>query len=174
MSGPVAVHRLEDPFAFAQAAGTHSGQAAIAAMPRLQDRLSDKAGHVSFVVRGGQDQRQRLLFELEIAGNLSLRCDRCLEPLAFPLQLHATVLLAQPGAVLPVDDDPESPEWIEAGPELDLLELVEDEIVLGLPLSVRHDQGKCGSGAGISQADGREKPFSGLAALLDPQQTNTD
>ncbi len=174
MSGPAAVHRLEDPFAFAHAAGTHSGQAAIAALPRLQDRLSDAAGHVSFVVRGGQDQRQRPMLELEIAGNLNLRCDRCLAPLRFPLQLHSTVLLAQPGTVSPEDDDPESPEWIEAGPELDLLELVEDEIVLGLPLSVRHDQGKCGSSAAISQADRREKPFSGLSALLDPQQTNTD
>jgi len=174
MSGPAAVHRLEDPFAFARASGTHSGQAAIAAMPRLQDRLAGNAGYVSFVVRGGQDQRQRTLLELEIAGNLTLRCDRCLAPLGFPLQLHSAVLLTHVGEVPPDDDDPESPEWIEAGQELDLLELVEDEIVLSLPLSVRHDQGKCGDGAGMSRADGQDKPFSRLAALLNPQQTNTD
>lgn len=174
MSGPAAVHRLEDPFAFARTAGSHDGQVAIAAMSRLQDRLAGNAGQVSFAVRGGQDQLQRPVLELEIAGNLSLRCDRCLAPLDFPLQLRSTVLLAHPGEVLPDADDPESPESIEAGQELDLQELVEDEILLGLPLSVRHDQGKCSGGTGLRQANEQGKPFSGLAALLDTQQTNTD
>lgn len=175
MSGPAAVHRLEDPFGFARAAGTYRGQFAIAAMPRLQDRLAGDAGAVSCVVRGGQDRRQRSWLELEIAGTPSLRCDRCLTPLDYPLKLHSRVLLAHPGEVLPDDDEPESPEWIEAGQELDLLELVEDEILLGLPLSIRHDPGKCSSdGAGTGRKDGSDTPFSGLAALLDQKQANTD
>ncbi len=175
MSGPAAVHRLEDPFGFARVAGTYRGRVAIAAMSRLQDRLAGNAGTVSCVVRGGQDQRQRPWLELEIAGNPSLRCDRCLAPLDFPLKLHSRVLLTHPGEVLPDDDEPESPEWIEAGQELDLLELVEDEILLGLPLSIRHDPGKCSSdGAGTGRKDGSDTPFSGLAALLDQKQANTD
>jgi uncharacterized protein len=170
MSGPVAVHRIEDPFAFARATGLHSGQAALAAMPRLQDRLDSDAGTVAYVVRGKVDQRQRPLLELEITGNPSLRCDRCLAPLDFALQLHSRVLLMQPGTALPEDDaDPESPEWLEAGPELDLLELIEDEILLSLPLSVRHDQGNCSDGGEMGRTSGRENPFSKLATLLNPK-----
>lgn len=169
MSGPAAVHRIEDPFAFARAAGLHSGQVALAAMPRLQDRLASDAGTVTYAVRGKVDQRQRPLLELEITGNPGLRCSRCLAALDFPLQLQSSVLLMQPGAVVQEDDDPESPEWIEAGPELNVLELIEDEILLSLPLAVRHDEGKCSEGDEIGRSSGRDNPFARLAALLNPK-----
>ncbi len=169
MSGPAAVHRIEDPFAFARAAGLHSGQAALAGMPRLQDRLAGNDSTVDYVVRGKLDQRQRPLLELEITGNPSLRCGRCLAPLDFALQLKSSVLLVEPGAVMQEDDDPDSPEWIEAGPELDVLELIEDEILLSLPLSVRHEQGKCSDGGEMSRTSGRDNPFSKLATLLNPK-----
>lgn len=169
MSGPAAVHRIEDPIAFARAAGQYSGQAALAAMPRLQDRFASDAGTVAYVVRGKVDQRQRPLLELDITGNPSLRCGRCLAALDFPLQLQSRVLLVEPGAVMQEDDDPESPEWIEAGPELDLLGLVEDEILLSLPLSVRHGEGKCSDGGEPGQTSGRDKPFAKLATLLNPK-----
>jgi len=169
MSGPAAVHRIEDPIAFARAAGLHSGQTAFAEMPRLQDRLAGDTGTVAFVVRGKVDQRQRPLLELEITGNPSLSCGRCLAPLDFALQLFSRVLLVEPGAVMQEDDDPESPEWIEAGPDLDLLVLVEDEILLSLPLSVRHEQGKCSDGGVMGRNHGRDNPFSKLATLLNPK-----
>jgi uncharacterized protein len=170
MSGPAAVHRIEDPIAFAFATGQHSGQAALAAMPRLQDRLASDAGTVAYVVRGKLDQRQRPLLELEISGNPSIRCGRCLSALDFPLQLKSGVLLMPPGAAMQEDDDPESPEWIEAGLELDVLELIEEEILLSLPLAVRHEQGKCNDDGEMSRAGGRDNPFSKLATLLNPKQ----
>lgn len=169
MSGPAAVHRIEDPIAFARVAGLYSGQAALAAMPRLQDQLASDAGTVAFVVRGKMDQRQRPLLELEISGTPSLRCGRCLAPLDFALRLQSSVLLMEPGAVMQEDDDPESPEWIEVGPELDVLELVEDEILLSLPLSVRHEEGKCSDGDKLGRTGERDNPFAKLATLLQPK-----
>lgn len=174
MSGPAAVHRLEDPFAFARDGGLHSAQIAVAAMPRLQDRLAGNEGTVSYEVRGGLDSRERPLLSLSIAGVLLMQCDRCLARLDFPLQLESRVLLAQAGAAPQDDDDPEAPEWVEAGQELDLLELVEDEILLGLPYSVRHESGPCGGKAGGEDGRKRNSPFSALAGLLGPKQTNSD
>lgn len=169
MSGPAAIHRIEDPFAFARAAGLHSGQVALAAMPRLRDRLASDAGTVAYVVRGKVDQRQRPLLELEITGNPGLRCARCLAALDFPLRLQSSVLLVRPGAVIEEDDDPGSPEWIEAGAELNVPELIEDEILLSLPLAVRHDEGKCSKDAEIGRSSGRDDPFARLATLLNPE-----
>jgi uncharacterized protein len=175
MSGPDAVHRLEDPFAFARAGGSRSGRIAIAAMPRLQDRIAGRDGMVSYQLRGRLDQRQRPLLELEVAGAPHMRCDRCLARLDFPLQLASRVLLAEAGAAQPEDaDDPEAPEWIEAGQELDVLELVEDEILLGLPYSVRHGDGKCSDWSSEGGRGGKVSPFSTLASLLGPEQTNKD
>jgi uncharacterized protein len=173
MSGPDAVYRLEDPFAFARAGGSCSGRIAIAAMPRLQDRIAGSEGTVFYQLRGRLDQRQRPLLELEVAGAAQMRCDRCLAQLDFPLKLASRVLLAEPGAAQPEDaDDPEAPEWIEAGQELDVLELVEDEILLGLPYSVRHGDGKCSDWSSEGGRGAKVSPFSALASLLDPEQTN--
>lgn len=169
MSGPAAAYRIEDPIAFARAAGQLSGEAALAAMTRLQDRLAGDSATVAYVVRGKVDQRQRPLLELEITGKPSLRCGRCLAPLDYALRLQSSVLLMEPGSVLQEDDDPDSPEWIEAGPELDVLELVEDEILLSLPLAVRHEQGKCSDGGVTGRSNERDNPFSRLATLLNPK-----
>lgn len=171
MSGPAAAHVLEDPFGFARAAGQQSGQLAISAMSRLHDQLAGDAGSVSYTVRGGLDQRERPRLELEIAGVLRLPCARCGMPLNYELALRSRVLMAQPGAVPQDDDDPESPEWIEAGQELDLQELVEDEILLGLPLSVRHDRENCSSGKSDGSDDkSADSPFARLASLLEPER----
>ncbi len=175
MSGPDAVHRLEDPFAFAHSGSSFKGQLAIADMPRLWDRIASKAGVVTFEVRGRVDQRQRPLLELEIEGTACMRCDRCLGQLEFPLKLASAVLLVQPGAVHPEEaDDPEAPEWMEVAQLLDLREFVEDEILLGLPYSVRHGDGKCGDWAGGKEIGRKASPFSALAALIEPKQANKD
>jgi uncharacterized protein len=174
MSGSAAVHRLEDPFAFARVGGLHNGQIAVAALARLQDRLAGNEGTVSYEVRGGLDSRDRPLLTLSIAGALRMQCGRCLARLDFPLQLESRVLLTQAGAAPQHDDDPEAPEWVEAGQELDLLELVEDEILLGLPYSVRHESGPCGDQAGNEGGRKRNSPFSGLAGLLGPEQPNSE
>jgi len=174
MSGPAAVHRIEDPFGFARTAELCSGQLALAALPRLQDRLSaGNDGVVSYVVRGGQDERGRPLLGLKIAAGLSLRCDRCLKPMEYSLALNSRVLLLRPGESLQDDDDPEGPEWIEAAQDLDLMELIEDEILLGLPLAVRHEQENCGTGnSGANVNVAKDAPFAQLATLLEQRRTN--
>ncbi len=115
------------------------------------------------------------MLELEVSGTLSLACALCTEPMDYRLELSARVLIAQPGEVPADDEDPDSPEWIEAGPVLDLAALVEDEILLGLPLSVRHEQGRCDSTlAGGPGAKAKDSPFAGLAQLLAPGRRNKD
>lgn len=144
----------------------------IAALPRLQDRLGSSGGAVSYVVRGGQDQFQRPLLELEITSSIRLQCDRCLAPLDYELALQSRVLLSHPGEVQQDDDDPEALEWIEAGQELDLQELVEDEILLGLPLAVRHDPENCSSGkSAAAPKNVVDRPFANLVTLLEPRHT---
>lgn len=173
MSGPAAPHVLDDPFGFARAAGQQHGQLAVSAMPRLQDQLAEDTGEVQYSVRGGLDQLDRPRLELEVTGALKLLCAQCAKPLDYALVLRTRVLMAQPGVVPVNDEDPDSPEWIEAGQEVNLQELVEDEILLGLPLSVRHAQGNCSSeGQEILGKKAADSPFARLATLLEPGQTN--
>ncbi len=173
MSGPAATHVLDDPFGFARAAGQVHGQLAVSAMSRLQDQLASNAGDVKYSVRGGVDPLDRPQLELEVTGALKLLCAHCVKPLEYALALRTRMLMSQPGAVPLDDEDPVAPEWIEAGQELNLQELVEDEILLGLPLSVRHAQGLCSSES--QEAFGKkaaDSPFARLATLLEHGQTN--
>lgn len=171
----MAVHRLEDPFAFARSSSVLRGQLAIADMPRLLDRVADRSGTVAYEIRGRVDRRQRPLLELEIDGTAQMRCDRCLDRLEFPLKLASKVLLLHPGTEQPEDaDDPEAPEWMEVAQTLDLREFVEDEILLGLPYSVRHGDGKCIERLGGRGMGDKTSPFSVLASLIEPKQANKD
>ena len=168
MSGPAAAHVLDDPFGFARAAGQVKGHLAVSEMSRLQDQLAGNSGEVGYSIRGGLDALDRPQLELEVTGVLMLLCAHCVKPLDYTLDLRSRVLMAHTGAVPQDDDDPETPEWIEAGPELDLQALVEDEILLGLPFSVRHAPGLCGGGKQESSGEkAADSPFARLATLLE-------
>ena len=168
------MHSLEDPFAFARSAGKQRGDIAVALLTRLRDRLVGDTGFVSYEVRGCRDRRERFTLELEIHGNLQLQCGWCMAPVNYPLKIHATVLLAGPGKVPHEDDDLSDPEWIEAGHDLNLVELMEDEILLGLPVSVRHARTDCqADGLVQSGTHAAESPFAGLAGLQDVGRTHT-
>lgn len=169
MSGPAAAHVLEDPIEFARSAGVCSGSVAVTALPRLQDRLLGSDGSFTFTLRGGRDARQRPQLRLKAEGALSLSCGRCLAAVTHLLKVDSTVLLMPPGDTPPGDEDAEAPEWIEAGRDLDVVQLLEDEILLTLPISVRHTDGLCvddtRAAAGQAAEKRAGKPFAALSAL---------
>jgi uncharacterized protein len=163
MSVPAVIDSLE----FARSEQELAGELPVACLERLHDVLTDTDGTLRYVVRGGKDERQRPFLELEIEGELHLQCQRCLEGLSHPVELHSALLLIprgeQPDELL---DDPSEPDAIEASSELNVSELIEDEVLLSLPLSPRHAEGICASRTQPAEEDaGRPSAFSQLAAL---------
>ena len=150
-----------DSLEFARTGQRLGGEVPIPGMTPLKESLHDGLGEVKFEVRGAQDARGRPVLVLEIRGVLHLRCQRCLGLLEYPLSVSSTLLLAGPGAG---DFEEEEADWIEAGSELDVGGLVEDEIILGLPYSPRHEEGACRQAAG-AQTHTAVTAFEKLAAL---------
>jgi uncharacterized protein len=148
-----------DSLEFARAGQTLRGSVPISALARLHDSLYDVLGAVDFVVRGGFDARQRPTLTLEVTGVLHLRCQRCLGPLDYPLQLGNTLLLASPAPGASGEQDDDEGESIEPSAELNVATLVEDEIILGLPYSPRHPD------AGCIELPGRQRNESAFAKL---------
>jgi uncharacterized protein len=77
-----------------------------------------------------------------------------------------------PEGAAPEDDleDPEAPDTLDASPELDVNALVEDEVLLSLPLAPRHPEGACESRfATQSQESASPRAFEKLAAVKRPQ-----
>ena len=170
MSAPAVIDSLE----FARAGEQLTGSLDVAGMKRLEDLLYDAAGRLDYEVRGGQDERNRPRLELGVTGRLHLQCQRCLGLLDYPVDVTNTLVLLPRGT--PADDeldDPEGPDAIEAEPELHVAALVEDEVLLSLPLSPRHPDAGCDGRTQTQETNdedaGRAPAFAKLAALKRPQ-----
>jgi uncharacterized protein len=162
MSAQTVIDGLE----FCGAGSELRGRLPLAGLERLQDCLSGEAGEITFLLKGGHDGRKRPVLRLEVEGRLELQCQRCLGPLQYPLRIASTLLLLRAGAAPPVEaDEPEAPDCIEAGEDVDVAALIEEEILLSLPLSPRHAEGACSAGGHGSRAGGAASPFDRLAEL---------
>ena len=163
MSAPAVIDSLE----FARSEHASAGELPVARLERLHDVLTDTEGTLGYTLRGGKDERQRPFLELSIDGELHLQCQRCLEPLGYPVSVRSTVLLIARGERADeLFDDPAAPDAIEASAELDVAELIEDELLLSLPLSPRHAEGAC-TGRARRDEKSAEAPsaFAQLATL---------
>ncbi len=154
-----------DSLEFAQAGQELQGSLPVSGLARLQDFVSDSAGGVEYVAKGGRDAENRLVLTLDVSGVLRAQCQRCLEQMDYPLRFSTTLRLARPGEDLSkIVADPDAADAVEASTELDVAELVEEEILLSLPFSPRHAKGSCDSNKDKGAA-AEGNAFSGLAAL---------
>lgn len=167
MSAPAVIDSVE----FARSAQQLSGSLPALSLKRLDDVLYDAEGGVDYTLRGDQDARGRPLLRLRITGQLHLQCQRCLELLLHKIDIANTLLVVAPGAASPeVLDDPEAPDSVDASPELDVAALIEDEVLLSLPLALRHPEGMCAGRTDKQDDESAEtrSVFGKLAALKRP------
>jgi len=96
---------------------------------------------------------------------LQLVCQRCLGALEYPLHIEASLHLAATQAEIDADPlEAEGPERIVASREMPVRDLVEDEVLLAIPLAPRHEH--CGGGAAQAPRE-RQSPFAGLRGMVD-------
>jgi uncharacterized protein len=101
---------------------------------------------------------------------IDLVCQRCLEPVSTLVQFDREFRFVESEeAALDQDEDAEE-DLLVSSPQFDLLELVEDELLMALPVSPKHD--KCPGDLKLSAADAdfgatseRPNPFAKLAQL---------
>jgi uncharacterized protein len=106
------------------------------------------------------------MLQILVQGLINLRCQRCLGKYAHALELQADLLLAQDENELARLDEDESVDCILATANMDVLALIEDEIILSLPLSPRHGESECAIDKPDSDDAAEERPlFAALAAL---------
>jgi uncharacterized protein len=153
-----------DGFEFASAGATQQGVWSLKDFPRLRDVLASDAGEVAYEISGVRDERGRPSLRLKVSGTLTLRCQRCLEPMAFEVKTDETLVLAS--TLAEIHDEPadaHAPDRVVAGKEMAVRELIEDELILAVPYAPRHESCTAG-GAG----DREEKilPFAGLRGLM--------
>lgn len=158
---------IVDAFSFCKHGERREGDLAVSELPRLAQETVDQAGTLRWVLQGGRDQQGHPRLQLAIRGNVELLCQRCLMPLAFTLDSTSTLVLAQDeGSADEVEQmlADEDVEVIVGSASMNLLHLIEDEALLALPISPRHDA--CAGGAAIvEEVPEKASPFSVLKKL---------
>lgn len=124
---------------------------------------------VDFDVRleGFEDAEHRPCLRLQVSGRVPLVCQRCLEPLMLEIASNRCFVLAQREQDLPdLSEEEDDIEFLLADGTLDALALVEDEILLQIPMAPMHKENTCVPPE--SALDGRESrsAFGVLGTLL--------
>lgn len=156
-----------DVIDFARNAGVYHGKIAIAALERLQDRLSGNKGELDYVVTGSADADGKLFLHIAVDGGIHLQCQRCLAGMVHVLAIRTDLLVIRSESELSCFDENALPDTVLAGSGVDVLMLVEDEVILDIPVSPRHPEGECSVDElyGHSSAVTAENPFSVLKKL---------
>jgi uncharacterized protein len=153
-----------DGLEFARTGAKLHGSWPVAGFSRLREALRTDEGTLQYELRGVPQERGYPALRLKVGGALQLVCQRCLGALEFPLHIDVSLGLAETQAE--IDAEPlvaEGPERIVAGPEMAVRDLVEDEVLLAIPLAPRHE--RCaGRDAGAASREG--SPFAGLRGLV--------
>jgi uncharacterized protein len=98
-----------------------------------------------------------------VDGSLSVCCQRCLEGIDYPVRIRSLLELVKDGeepTQEEIEDD--SKDFLPAQKELDVVELIEDEIILDLPVAPRHENCVLPDTGGPSE---KVSPFSVLECL---------
>jgi uncharacterized protein len=145
------------------------GELQVAELPRLSEMLENPRAFLSYTVHGGVDKQGTHFLDLRVTGQCQLRCQRCLNTLDYPVRLDTRLLLRDQASLDALDDkaargEEEAFDSILADPHMDVLDMLEEEILLSLPIAPKHEFGACRAAGGESRHEERH-PFAVLANL---------
>ncbi len=167
---------LIDPWHWAELGKRISGRIETTRLKRLADLIGGAAPEAEVELALGRDDQGRVIVSGRVGVELMLQCQRCLELMPYPLDVRFRLAVVEsPGEAerLPESLDP---LLIDEG-ELRVLDVIEDELLLSLPLVPRHASEQCllyrEDSAAPQEAPAAAGPFSMLGALKQRQGSDT-
>ena len=166
-----------DVKAFAQASARLVGHESLLKYERLAQEAKglhpdlkvdwEAAGEVRTAL-GGITQ---VWLHLKVQASFPMECQRCLTPVDVPLEVERSFRFVADEATAEALDDDSEEDLLAMSREFDLRELIEDELLMALPVVPRHDE--CPAAVPLASSDDdfeeanteKPNPFAALAAL---------
>ena len=110
---------------------------------------------------------------LSVRVSLPLTCQRCLGPVDVPLQIERAFRFVETEAQAELEDDASLEDVLVLSHDFDLAALIEDEVLMDLPVVPRHESCPLpvkltAADADFAEAQPKPNPFSVLAGLKVP------
>ncbi len=155
-----------DPHVAARQSRHLQGTIAVAKLERLVEALQRDVGSADVDVKFELGDNGRIEFELAINAEVIAQCQRCLGDVQFAVSSRRRMAVVTEQSA--VDDLPEELEPVMVlGNTLKLIPVIEDELILSLPIVIKHDV--CQPAVELAPEDdldsARENPFAVLKQL---------
>jgi uncharacterized protein len=144
MSKPFNPRRL-DVKSFAEEGAVLGGEEALREHVRLlaesQGRGADRplAWSATGEVRNPRHVAPEIWLHLKASALMSLTCQRCLAPVDVPVSVDRAFRFVRDEETAAAQDDESEEDVLALSRDFDLMELVEDEMLMELPLAPRHE-----------------------------------
>ena len=166
-----------DVNAFAAAADTLSGETPVSNFERLGSELAEPAvdtrvtWEASGERRAGGDGAPAPWLHLRVEATLPFVCQRCLTTVQLPLTIDRAFRFAADEETAALEDEASDEDVLVAVRDFDLMALIEDELLMEVPVTPRHEV--CPVPVQLSVADpgfaeaeeAAVNPFAALDAL---------
>ena len=132
--------------AFAQQGEPLSGATPIQAMPRLAHETQGLQPDNSVQWQAVAELRERngaepdVWLHLEAKASVPLTCQRCMHAIAIPVKVDQWYRFVATEDIAMAEDDESEEDLLVTEPQFDLLALLEDELLMDLPLVPMHEQ----------------------------------
>lgn len=122
-------------------------------------------------LRPGAGSEESAWLHLQAKTSLLLVCQRCMTPVATPLEVDQWYRFVATEEVAMAQDDDAEEDLLVMSPDFDLLAVLEDELLMALPLVPMHTQCpvapvlQAGEDALVAEVSEKPNPFAVLSAL---------
>jgi uncharacterized protein len=132
-----------DAFEFCRNNGRREGVTPVAEMKRLAADCTDTSGEIAWSLEGSMSKPHGFpQIVLSVRGPVQLECQRCLTPFEYMIDSSTVLMLGKDDAeadeIEEIIDD-ESIDVIVGSHTCDIRDLIEDEALLALPQSPKHE-----------------------------------
>ncbi|MFQ5995437.1 MAG: YceD family protein [Acidiferrobacterales bacterium] len=156
-----------DPVRLADTGAKIAGELPVKAMRRLRALCLDDEGKASVSLRFERSGEQglRQMFGI-VTVQLPVACQRCLERMTVTFTVEPSLIVLKPEERS--GDLSDESDVLVADKPLSLAEIVEDELLLAMPMIPMHDVDECPARAyteSVERREPEESPFSVLGKL---------
>ncbi len=156
-----------NPFKLAENSASTERHLAVSQLPRLVEFLASDEGEIHASISGLIDEDRRKLLHCTLSGTVMMECQTTFQAIPVELSREVTFYPVMTEEMIAAAPD-EYEAFLFDTEELDLVNLIEDELILSLPIALSSEGSPNHMSFGpkiVEQEEKKPNPFAVLAQL---------